>query len=160
MLEALPDGKSTASTLMEPNSRLMLPPALAIAARSAAVGAWLYPTSKWSFDGADAAVDAPAISANALTASARRNTFKCLSPPNDSWNGRLFDRRAASYPQRHCREGPHHVQRRRNDRGAADNDGGSQASRRHDRRRLGPVRPRAVPGRHGRRVRARISRPA
>src|SRR5262245_7878983 len=104
MLEALPDGKSTASTLMEPNSRLMLPPALAIAARSAAVGAWLYPTSKWSFAGADAAVDAPAISANALTASARRNTFKCLSPPNDSWNGRLFDRRAASYPQRHCRE--------------------------------------------------------
>src|SRR4051812_4127934 len=80
MLAALPDGRSTASAPIEANSRRILPPTLSIPARSAAVGAWSYPTSRCSRDGADVAADAPATSANAPTASAARNAFKCLSP--------------------------------------------------------------------------------
>ena len=85
MLAALPDGRSTASAEIEANSRLILPPTLAIAARSAAVGAWLYPTSKCSRGGADVAADAPTISTKTPTASAARNAFKCLSPLSDIW---------------------------------------------------------------------------
>ena len=83
--EAFPDGKSTASAEIELNSRRILPPTLAIAARSAAVGAWLYPTIRCSFDGADDAVEAPAISANTPTASAARNAFKVSLPSSDNW---------------------------------------------------------------------------
>src|SRR6478609_9420615 len=100
MSEAFPDGRSTARAEIEPNSRRILPPTLAIAARSAAVGAWLYPTSKCSRDGADVAADAPAISANAPTASAARNAFKCLPPLSDFWNPvDPFDRRRIVAPE-------------------------------------------------------------
>src|SRR6185437_16245064 len=89
MSAALPDGRLTASTLIDLNERRTEPPAFVIAAMSAAVGAWSYPTSRSCFDGADVAADAPTASAIALTASAAMKAFT-EAPP--SWNSDLVPR--------------------------------------------------------------------